>query len=275
MMDMEQRVVTILLSGRPGGLPVNSVICDCRLSQLATLWSVVCQAHQGPEDAMRSARQRLLERYGGVVHRYLLGALREPDAADELFQEFALHFLRGDFRRADPERGRFRNFLKTALFRLVVHYRRRRQKQPLPLRDDAIEVGVAEPQPVEVSEQDFLRCCRDEYLARAWNALEQIQASTGQPFYAVLRFRADNPDMPSPEMAETLSLRLGRPLTSAGVRQLLHRARERFADTLLEDVAQSLDQPTEEHLEEELIELQLLDYCRPALQRRRCGGEAA
>jgi RNA polymerase sigma-70 factor (ECF subfamily) len=224
---------------------------------------------------MRSARQRLVERYGGAARRYLLGALRDADAADELFQELALHFLRGDFRRADPERGRFRNYLKTALFRLVVQYRRRQQKQPLPLRDDAFEAAVADVEPVDCSEQDFLRCCRDEHLARAWHALEQIEESTGQPFYAVLRFRADNPDMPSPLMAVRLGVQLGRPLTSAGVRQLLHRARERFADALLEDVAKSLDQPTEEHLEDELIELQLFDYCRPALQRRRCGGEAA
>ena len=111
--------------------------------------------------------------------------------------------------------------------------------------------------------------------AEAAELLGTILEGLGQPFYAVLRFRAEHPDMPSPEMADRLSLQLGRPLTSAGVRQLLHRARERFADTLLDDVAQSLDQPTEEHLEEELIELGLLNYCRPALQRRRCGGEAA
>ena len=46
---------------------MNLQVCDCRLSQLATLWSVVCQAHHGPEDAMRSARQRLLELVAEVV----------------------------------------------------------------------------------------------------------------------------------------------------------------------------------------------------------------
>jgi DNA-directed RNA polymerase specialized sigma24 family protein len=253
---------------------VNSLIYDCRLSQLATLWSVVCQAHQGPEDAMRSARQRLLERYGGAVRRYLLGALREPDAADELVQEFALHFLRGDFRRADPERGRFRNFLKTALFRLVVQYRRRQQKQPLPLCDDGSAVAVTDPEFADCYDQGFLRSWRDDHLARAWSALERAQERTGQPFYIVLRFRAEHPEVPSPEMAQRLTAQVGRPLTSAGVRQILHRARERFEDTLLDDVLQSLDQPTEENLHEELLELGLLDYCRPALERRRSNGKA-
>jgi hypothetical protein len=47
--------------------------------------------------------------YHRAVHRYLLGALRDEDAAEELFQEFALRFVRGDFRWADRGRGRFRD----------------------------------------------------------------------------------------------------------------------------------------------------------------------
>jgi RNA polymerase sigma-70 factor (ECF subfamily) len=75
-------------------------------------------------------------------------------------------------------------------------------------------------------------------------------------------------------MAERLTAQLGRPLTSAGVRQLLHRARERFADALLEEVAQSLARSTDEHIEQELTELGMLDYCRPALDRHASAGDA-
>jgi RNA polymerase sigma-70 factor (ECF subfamily) len=70
-------------------------------------------------------------------------------------------------------------------------------------------------------------------------------------------------------MAQRLTEQMGRPLTAAGVRQGLHRAREKFADLLLDEVAQSLDSPTIDNIEQELIELELLDYCRPALKRRR------
>jgi RNA polymerase sigma-70 factor (ECF subfamily) len=250
--------------------------CDVvgRLSQLATLWSVVRQAHQGPAEDMRAARQLLLERYRGAARRYLLGALREADAAEELFQEFALRFLRGDFRRADPQRGRFRNFLKTALFRLVVHYRRRQQRQPLPLREDALQLARRDDD-LAPAEHEFLYCWRQELLARAWQALQRESEKTGRAFYAVLRFRADNAALRSPEMAQQLGSQLGRTLTAACVRQLLHRARERFADALLDEVVHSLDRPTQEQLEQELIDLGLLEYCRPALQRRNCGSEAA
>src|SRR5258708_2380538 len=106
---------------------------------MQTLWTLVCKAHQGPDKDGQQARAALLERYRGAVHRYLLGALRDADAADELAQEFALKFLRGEFRNADPERGRFRSFLKTALVRLVIDFHRRRKQQPLAMNSHTPE----------------------------------------------------------------------------------------------------------------------------------------
>ena len=69
-------------------------------------------------------------------------------------------------------------------------------------------------------------------------------------------------------MAERLSARLGRPLTSTAARQAPYRAREKFSDLLLDHVAQTLEEPTTDQLVEELVDLGLLDYCQPALRRR-------
>src|SRR5262245_11244853 len=106
------------------------------LSELATLWSVVQRAHHGSASTAAAAREQLLRRYHEPVYRYLLGGIRDALAAEELAQEFALRFLRGDFRGADPGRGRFRAYVKTALFRLVIDYRRRQQARPGPLAED-------------------------------------------------------------------------------------------------------------------------------------------
>ena len=85
---------------------------DPHLSEMSTQWAMVIQAHSDvPDDAQRAITQLLL-RYAGAVHRYLLKALRDRDAADELNQEFAMRFLRGDFRHSDPTRGRFRDYVK-------------------------------------------------------------------------------------------------------------------------------------------------------------------
>jgi DNA-directed RNA polymerase specialized sigma24 family protein len=242
---------------------------DPRLSQLSALWSLVCRAHQGAEDARGAARQALLERYGGPVRRYLLRCLRgDPDAAAEVFQEFALRFVRGDFHRADPARGRFRDFVKTALFHLVVDHHKRRQAQPRPLTDDDPEPAVGPPGPEEL-DREFVQGWRDEVLGRAWDGLAEAERQTGRPYHTVLHYRAQHPGATSQAMADALAAGLGRPLTAAGVRQTLHRARDRFADLVLDEVAQTVDEPDTDRLEEELIELGLLDYCRPALERRR------
>lgn len=237
-----------------------------RLSRISTLWSVVHGANQFASESARSARRRLLECYGGAVRRYLRRLLRDPSAADDVFQEFALRLLRGDLRGADPRRGRFRDFVKGTLIHLAADYRKRQQKWPGPLPAEGA-AAVTDPGGV-FPEDPFADCWRDELLARAWAALAKTDVRTGQPFFAVLRFRADHPEMRSPRMAEQLATQLGRPFTAAGVRQILHRARQKFAEYLLDEVTNAMACPTPEGVEQELVELGLLDYCRPALERQ-------
>lgn len=236
-----------------------------RLSRISTLWSLVCEAHCGSAEDANAARKQLLERYGGAVRRYLRKVLRDPDAADEIAQEFALEVLHGALHGADPNRGRFRNYVKGTLFHLVADYRKKRRGWPEPL--PAEDPTLAAQQEALDSDRQFLESWCDELLARAWAALADLEARTGQLFHTVLRYRADHPEMHSPQMAEQLAVQLGRPLTAAGIRQTLHRAREKFADLLLEEVTHSLENPTPEKLEQELIELGLFDYCQPALER--------
>lgn len=238
-----------------------------RLNQIATLWSVVRQAHSDPGDQGRTARQTLLERYGGAIHRYLLGALHDPDAADELAQEFAVRFLNGNLRGADQQRGRFRDFVKGVLYHLVADYHHRKNRNPNPLSDQLSEPGKDCPL-AEERDRAFLESWRDELLARAWTGLQRLEDDGQQPFYTVLRFRADYPDYSSSEMAEKLSVQLGKPLNAPAVRKILERARERFADLLLEEISQAIESSSRQAIEEELVDLGLLEYCRPALERR-------
>ena len=58
---------------------------------------------------------------------------------------------------------------------------------------------------------------------------------------------------------------------AAGFRQTLHRARKKFAEHLLCEVAHTLESPTQGRLEQELADLGLLEYCRPALERQGPG----
>jgi RNA polymerase sigma-70 factor (ECF subfamily) len=235
-----------------------------RLSGISTLWSVLREAHGGDSEAASSAQHMLMRRYGDSVRRYLLGALHDPHAADELTQEFALALVSGSFRGADRQKGRFRDYVKSVLFHLVSRYRRGRKKDLAALAPDGAALAdLAAPQQDHGAEFD--RDWREDLLNRAWDALADAQPT----FYAVLRFRAGHPKMPSAELARQLAPQLNKPLSAEGVRQALHRARDLFARLLVEEVARSLEPPTPDAVEEELRELSLLDYCRSALDRSR------
>jgi RNA polymerase sigma-70 factor (ECF subfamily) len=229
-----------------------------RLSSITTLWSVVVRAHQGETDESAKARRQLLERYMGAVYRYLLGALRDGDAADELFQEFALRFVRGDFKRADPDRGRFRDFVKSSLFYMVVNHQKRKRPLPLP-EGDQVEAPV---EPPGDADREFTDRWREELLSSAWSALAAFQQQSGKPYHSVLRLRAEQPGLSSSEMARELGTRLGRSFTPEALRQALHRAREKFAQLLIEEVERSLESNDQERVEQELLDLGLFSYCR-------------
>jgi RNA polymerase sigma factor (sigma-70 family) len=243
---------------------------NSRLSRISTIWTMLGNAESQSLRTTTDKNYALIQRYQGAVYRYLLGALRDPDAADEVFQDFALRVVQGAFRRANPERGRFRDYLKTTLSHLVTDYHNRLRRRPA-LLDKTYDGPDQSPCSAAEDDQRFLQSWREELMARAWQALERAERTGGQPYYTVLRFRTENSDATSAEMAEHLTRQLKpeQPFTDTGIRKILQRAKSRFADLLLDEIAQSLDDPTLEELERELIDLELLPYCRSALLRRK------
>lgn len=244
---------------------------DQRLSRMLTQWSIVRQAHQGAANDRCAAQRTLLERYGEAIRRYLLAALRDADAADEVFQDFALRFVRGDFHSADPAHGKFRSFLKTIVSHMVTdHHRRvRRRVHQQQTATERMEPDDSSPSPASAEADRFLTSWREALLARCWEQLRVAEEREGRLWYTVLRHRVDHPQLPSEQLAEQLSARLGKPLTSGNLRVLVHRAREKFAELLLNEVAETLDGCSLDQLEEELIELRLHGYCRETLARLR------
>src|SRR5262245_13781393 len=85
-----------------------------RLSRISTDWGVLKDAHGGAE-AARAAQELLIIRYGPAVRRYLKRVAGDAEAAEELFQEFGVALVEGKMRSADPDRGRFRDYVKAVL----------------------------------------------------------------------------------------------------------------------------------------------------------------
>ena len=241
----------------------HSINEDARLSRIGTLWSVVRRANDD-SDLAGSAQQQLLERYGGAIRRYLLAAVKNQHVADELFQEFAVKLIKGDFKNANPELGKFRSYVKSILFRMVAdHYRKSKSRKEQTLENPDIHQFKDTPSET-VEDEAFLQAWRNGVLAKAWDVLNAAEDSGGAPHFTVLRIRVDHPATSTDELAELISSAIGKPVTSGNGRVMVHRAREKFAHVLIEVVADSLENPTRETVESELIEVRLMDYCRDA-----------
>ncbi len=236
---------------------------DNRLSQIETLWSMVRRAHDDAGDATRSAQEQMIDRYGPAIRRYLIASLRDPETADEVYQEFCFRFVSGKFQSADPSRGRFRSFVKTCIIHLMYEHRRRGKRRREEHVGDNEFPGDREA--TQQQDEEFTQVWREQVLERCWDALRDMDKKRNRDYYEVLRFRVDHPALRSNELAEALTQQLGRPVTAGGVRVTLHRAREAFAQILISDIRESLADSSFDNLEAELIELDLHKYCREEL----------
>ncbi len=156
--------------------------------------------------------------------------------------------------------------MKRAVQNLINDYYRR--KRPNISLDYHFVEPAVEDSGLAQFENQFLESWRNDLLDRAWNALSELERSSRQPYFTVLRSRVEHPDLKSNELAKRLSAALGRPLTAGALRQALQRSRQKYVDYLIDEVLGSLDHPTRDALEEELSDLKLLDQCRPYLKRR-------
>src|SRR5262249_42588108 len=154
-------------------------------------------------------------------------SLRDADAAEELAQEFALRFLRGDFKNASPDKGRFRDFVKRAVYNLMVDHHRSRRRRARMQHDFDDLPEAEDPDAWERDlDRQFITSWREELLSRTWSALADDQAKTGRPFHILLRLRTDNPKSNSAELAAAFSKVNPKTVDATWLRVNLHRARD-------------------------------------------------
>jgi Sigma-70 region 2 len=230
------------------------------LDQIPTDWENLKKAHASYSvTSAGAARNALVLRYSGAIRKFLGVLVRDDQDADELSQEILVRMLRGDFARANPQRGRFRDYLAVAARNLVKGYWSRKNRHT---GQDLDVNQFAAPETDEApGDQELLATWRRSILDLTWSALEEYQRShKGSVSFTLLRLRTDHAADDSEQLAVRLSEVLGRRVRADAVRQQLRRARLRFAQLLLEEVARGLDNPTPERVEEELIEIGLMDY---------------
>jgi RNA polymerase sigma-70 factor (ECF subfamily) len=223
-----------------------------RLDQISTRWA-----------AVRDPAQFLL-RYGTAVRRYLTALVHNPDDVDEVLQDFLARGIERGFVRAEPLRGRFRDYLKTAVRNAALSHLRRRK--PIGQDEFVLQQLAAVPEMPIAADQQWEAEWRQCVLARAWQALEnQQRRAPGSLCHTVLQLSAEHPEEDSKSLAIRASALAGRPIRPDAFRKQVSRARRVFAELLLAEVASTLESPTPEQIEEELIDVGLMEFVREFL----------
>lgn len=227
---------------------------------LTTRWSLVVQTRDADASpTARAALGSLCETYWYPLYAFLRRRGQGPEEAADLVQGlFAELLAKGDLARADPERGRFRTFLLTALTRHAakVHEAATAQKRGggrrlLPLgdvvqRDDAERRYGLEPVDETTPERLFDAAWARALLDRVLAQLEQSELARDRgPAFSLLsgRLFGDADALPLAEVAR----RLGS--TEGAVKVALHRLRGRYRDLLLAEVGGTVADPEEAEAE--------------------------
>ncbi len=236
---------------RPGALTHASLPT---LSTTPTSWTTIIDAHT-PGPQRQAAMEDLISRYHDVVERYLSVKLRDKNLGDEILQEFFVKLLNGKLAGADPTKGRFRDYLRTVLHRLIVDHFRAKKLQPLPPGD------LLDPSENDV---EFDRVWRDAVLKRVWSRLETFEARTPKnKYFSVLRLRVADADAPIEDLAKRLSERTDTTVSPEAFRKALQRARGKFFEFLVEELRATLQPSSPDDIEAEIH-----DFGLGALYRR-------
>lgn len=233
-----------------------------RLDGIETQWSLVQQAHEGSIHSGTDARNALVLRYSTAIRAYVKAITRNDEEAHEIAQDAVVRLLKGDFAGADSQRGRFRDLLKVAIRNMVRnHWSKQKRRRAVDF-----DVDLMEESQDQLEDDDWLRSWRKNVLDLAWSRLEDYQRQhTGSVAYTVLRLRTEHPDLDSTQLAAKLSDQVGRAVKPDTVRQQLRRARMRFAEMVVEEIAHGLETADPARIQDELICLGIYEHIKDVL----------
>ena len=180
-----------------------------------TQWSKLVDLRENTGEERRAILDFLIRRYWRPVYCFVRRSGSDDEQAKDLVQEFFMVAIAKDlFSKADPERGRFRNFLLTSLKHFLANARREafaKKRHPEEGFVSIHELSTQEGGPVivlkntETPDELFHRSWLRELVLRVLKTLEtECLASGKRTHFELLRLRIIEPIL---EGSEAPSLR--------------------------------------------------------------------
>lgn len=223
---------------------------------VTTHWSVVLSAGAKDSPQWSAALEELCRSYWYPLYAYVRRRGHSPEDAQDLTQEFFARLLaRNWVGSADPQKGRFRTFLLTAMSHFLADEwdRLKAQKRGGGQRVLPLEAATAEtrfqlePADLLTPEKAYERRWAQTILESVFEQLRQAYAAEGKAALfdelkgSLTQARAAVP-------YAKLALRLN--LSEGALRVAVHRLRQRYRELLRTEIAHTVAEPGE--VEEEL-----------------------
>lgn len=216
-----------------------------------TRWSVVLRASDLENEASKRDLEHLCRACWYPIYAFVRRQGYSAEDAQDLAQGFFVHVLENRvLSHADPERGRFRSFLLGALRHFVSNEARKMRTEkrggkvtfvPMDAGDDEdrYDRELAHP---ESPEKLFERNWAENLLQRAVAALQKDYESCGKLhlFKALQPYLAGSAN---PNSYQDLAKELG--MSTGTVAVAVFRMRKRYGELLRNEIAQTVEDPSE------------------------------
>jgi RNA polymerase sigma-70 factor (ECF subfamily) len=212
-----------------------------------THWSVVLAAGRSDTTRAREALGRLCQSYWYPLYAYVRRRGHPTHDAQDLTQEFFARFLeRQSVAAADPERGRFRSFILTAMNHFLISEwnKARAQKRGGDRQIFSMELAVAEerfnqePADNATPEKLFERQWALTLLNEVLNRLEDEYRGAGKnDVFLALKETLTGTRESQPY--EGLAAKLG--MNEGAIKVAVHRLRRRYRELIRAEIASTLD----------------------------------
>jgi RNA polymerase sigma-70 factor (ECF subfamily) len=214
-----------------------------------THWSLIFRSGDRSSPEARYALTTLCQAYWYPIYALIRRQGYDPADAQDLTQDYFARLLeKGVIAAADRRKGRFRTFLRTDCRHFLIdQFRRRRTREgETPLL--SIDAGAAEGryrfEPVDGMTPDrlFARAWAMTLLDRVLALLADEYAATGRS-EVFDRLKVTLTQGKGAVPAATLAAELG--TTESAIYVAVHRLKKRYRDILQEQIAATLDDPSE------------------------------
>jgi RNA polymerase sigma-70 factor (ECF subfamily) len=231
-----------------------------------THWSLVIQAGAPGSPQARAALETLCSAYWYPLYAFIRRKGNDPDRACDLTQEFFARLLeKGALAGVDQHRGRFRSFLRVACRNFLIDgWRHKADAATTPISIDAKDAEgryLVEPSDNLTAERLFDRTWALTLLDRVMAILAAEFAASGRSeLFDELKIVLI--EGKGAVQSAVLAERLG--VSENAVNIASHRLRKRYGEILREQIAATLDDPSE--LDDEIRSL--FDAIRPESAQR-------